>query len=124
MQRRPAALVDALQQAQRAEADRLVRERVAQVLHDVERHRHVQPRQENRKSKNTKPYPLKVCLVTDNDLDSMGDEVSIVYEGQTIKFCCAPCEKKFRQNPAKYLAKLAPKLSEKNKPAGLVRQKI
>jgi YHS domain-containing protein len=60
-----------------------------------------------------KPYPLKVCLVTDNDLDSMGDEISIVYEGQTIKFCCAPCEKKFRANPARYLAKLAPKVPDK-----------
>jgi YHS domain-containing protein len=60
-----------------------------------------------------KPYPLKTCLVTDNDLDSMGDEVSIVYEGQTIKFCCKPCEKKFRANPEKYLAKLAPKPAAK-----------
>ncbi len=60
-----------------------------------------------------KPYPLKVCLVTDNDLDSMGDETSIVYEGQLIKFCCAPCEKKFLKNPARYLAKLAPKPQEK-----------
>ncbi|MBL9198891.1 MAG: hypothetical protein JNL39_00235 [Opitutaceae bacterium] len=63
---------------------------------------------ESPKSKIAKPYPLKVCLVTDNDLDSMGDEVSIVFEGQVIKFCCAPCEKKFRANPARYLAKLAP----------------
>lgn len=68
---------------------------------------------ENPKSKITKPYPLKVCLVTDNDLDSMGDEVSIIYEGQVIKFCCAPCEKKFRANPARYLAKLAPKAGGK-----------
>lgn len=60
-----------------------------------------------------KPYPLKVCIVTDNDLDSMGDETSIVYEGQTIKFCCAPCEKKFLKNPARYLAKFAPKAPEK-----------
>ncbi len=56
-----------------------------------------------------KPYPLKTCIVTDNDLGSMGDEKVIVYEGQEIKFCCAPCEKKFRKNPAKYLEKLAPK---------------
>lgn len=59
-----------------------------------------------------KPYLLKVCLITDNDLDSMGDEVSIVYQGQTIKFCCQPCEKKFLRSPEKYLAKLA------TKPAG------
>jgi hypothetical protein len=55
-----------------------------------------------------KPYPLDICIVTDNDLGSMGDEKVIVYEGQTIKFCCAPCEAKFRKNPAKYLAKLTP----------------
>ena len=47
-------------------------------------------------------------LVTDNDLDSMGDESSLIYEGQTVKFCCPPCEKKFLKNPARYLAKLAP----------------
>ena len=57
----------------------------------------------------TKPYPLDVCIVTDNDLGSMGDAQVMVYEGQTIKFCCKPCEKKFLKNPAKYLEKLAPK---------------
>ncbi len=53
-----------------------------------------------------RPYPLKTCIVTDNALDSMGDEQSIVHEGRTIKFCCEPCVEKFRKNPAKYLAKL------------------
>ncbi|MEK0449585.1 MAG: hypothetical protein RL088_1853 [Verrucomicrobiota bacterium] len=53
-----------------------------------------------------KPYPLKTCIVTDNALDSMGDEQSIVHNGQTIKFCCEPCVEKFQKNPAKYLAKL------------------
>lgn len=53
-----------------------------------------------------KPYPLKTCIVTDNALDSMGDQQSIVHNGQTIKFCCAPCVEKFQKNPAKYLAKL------------------
>jgi hypothetical protein len=54
-----------------------------------------------------KPYPLKVCLVTGSDLDSMGDEISFVYQGQTIKICCKPCEKKFLRAPEKYFAKLA-----------------
>ena len=54
-----------------------------------------------------KPYALKVCLVTDSDLDSMGDEVTFVYQGQTIKICCKPCERKFLRSPEKYLAKLA-----------------
>ena len=53
-----------------------------------------------------KPYPLTTCIVTDNDLDSMGEQTSFVYEGQTIKVCCSPCIAKFKKNPAKYLKKL------------------
>lgn len=54
------------------------------------------------------PYPLDVCLVTGNDLGSMGDEQRIVHEGREIKFCCKPCETKFLKNPARYLKKLEP----------------
>lgn len=54
----------------------------------------------------TKPYPLKTCIVTDNDLGSMGEEQSFVYEGREIKLCCAPCRKKFDKAPAKFIAKL------------------
>ena len=54
----------------------------------------------------TKPYPLKVCIVTDNDLGSMGDEKMFIHEGQEIKICCSPCEKRFKKNPAKYLTNL------------------
>jgi hypothetical protein len=45
-----------------------------------------------------KAYPLKTCIVTDNDLDSMGDEQTIVHQGQVVG--------KFKKNPEKYLAKL------------------
>jgi hypothetical protein len=54
----------------------------------------------------TKAYPRQTCLVTDNDLGSMGDEQRIVYQGQELKFCCKPCVEKFKKNPAKYLQKL------------------
>jgi len=53
-----------------------------------------------------KPYPLKTCLVTDNELGSMGKVVTKVYDEQEIKFCCKPCVKKFEANPAKFLSKL------------------
>ncbi len=52
------------------------------------------------------PYPLEDCLVTDNQLGSMGDPVTIVYEGQEIKFCCDPCEEEFLAEPEKFLSKL------------------
>lgn len=53
-----------------------------------------------------KPYPFKVCVVSGNELGSMGKIVTKVYEGQEMKFCCKPCVKKFEANPARYLAKL------------------
>src|SRR5256885_15423035 len=46
MQRRAATLVDALQEAQRPEADRAVRKRMAEVLDDVERDRNMEPGQD------------------------------------------------------------------------------
>ena len=58
------------------------------------------------KAEAAKPYPLKNCIVSDNDLDSMGEQASFVYQGQTIKVCCKPCIAKFEKNPAKYLKKL------------------
>lgn len=58
---------------------------------------------------NPKPYPLKTCIVSDNDLDSMGEQASFVYQGQTIKVCCRPCIAKFEKNPAKYLKKIEAK---------------
>lgn len=60
-----------------------------------------------------KPYPLALCIVTDNDLGSMGDPRTFVYEGQEIKICCKPCEKKFLKTPEKYLTKLAPAEAKK-----------
>ncbi len=53
-----------------------------------------------------KPYPHTTCLVSGNDLDSMGGAVTKVYGNQEIKFCCNPCVKKFEANKAAYLAKL------------------
>lgn len=53
-----------------------------------------------------KSYPLKTCLVTDNELGSMGKVITKVYDDQQIKFCCKPCVAKFEKNQAKYLSKL------------------
>lgn len=53
-----------------------------------------------------KPYPLKYCVVTGNELGSMGKVITKVYGDQQIKFCCKPCVGKFEKNPKKYLAKL------------------
>jgi YHS domain-containing protein len=49
------------------------------------------------------PYPLDTCIVSGEELGSMGDPVRIVHEGQEIKFCCKACVAKFKEDPAKYL---------------------
>lgn len=49
------------------------------------------------------PYPSDDCIVTGNELGSMGDPIAMVHEGQEVKFCCAPCIKKFTNNPDKYM---------------------
>ena len=46
------------------------------------------------------------CIVTDNDLDSMGDKQSFVHKGKKIQVCCEPCIGKFKKNPEKYLKKI------------------
>jgi len=54
----------------------------------------------------TKPYPLDVCLVSGEELGSMGDAYVFVHKGQQIKMCCKKCLKKFNTNPDKYMSML------------------
>lgn len=56
-------------------------------------------------------YPLKTCVVSGEDLGSMGDPLVIWHqvEGQPdreVRLCCERCEGRFNSNPEKYLAKL------------------
>lgn len=54
----------------------------------------------------TQPYPLAVCLVSDEELGSMGDAYIFAYEGREIRLCCDHCEADFKKDPEKYLKKL------------------
>ncbi len=53
-----------------------------------------------------KAYPLATCIVSSEKLGEMGDPVSLVQDGQEVKFCCKGCVKAFKKDPAKYLKKL------------------
>jgi YHS domain-containing protein len=58
--------------------------------------------------KQIKEYSLKICLVSDNKLGSMGKVYRFVHEEkQEVLLCCKPCLKKFNKDPDKYLEKLA-----------------
>ncbi len=53
------------------------------------------------------PYPLATCVVSGEELGSMGDPVILDYEGQEVRLCCKGCVKKFHADPEQYLAILA-----------------
>ena len=58
------------------------------------------------KPKPSKPYPLKVCIVSGAKLGSMGKPVTIIHKGQDLKFCCKAGIKKFTKDPKTYLVNL------------------
>ena len=47
-------------------------------------------------------YPLKKCVVSDEDLGSMGKPVKVTYEGTDVYLCCKSCTKDFNKEPAKF----------------------
>jgi hypothetical protein len=56
-------------------------------------------------------YPMKKCLVSDEDLGSMGDATPYVYKqagkpDRVIFVCCEGCIDDFKVDPAKYMKKL------------------
>ncbi|MBK1882778.1 hypothetical protein JIN85_10150 [Luteolibacter pohnpeiensis] len=53
-----------------------------------------------------KPYPLTVCLVSGEEVGTMGTPPELVYKGQLIKFCCKHCLPDFKKDPEKFMAKL------------------
>ena len=52
------------------------------------------------------PYPMQTCVVAGSELGSMGKPISLVHEGREVKFCCPPCEPKFKEDPDKFLKKI------------------
>lgn len=51
-------------------------------------------------------YPLKKCVVSDEDLGSMGKPVKVSHEGTDVYLCCKSCIKKFNKEPAKFVAQV------------------
>ena len=66
-------------------------------------HDHEKP---EKTSSSNEGYPLKTCLVTDEELTSMGKPFVKVWNGTTIKLCCEGCMEDFEKEPKKFLAKL------------------
>lgn len=56
-------------------------------------------------------YPLTTCVVSDETLGGHGDYVTYTHKvagkpDRVVRFCCEGCIDDFKQEPAKFLAKL------------------
>ena len=49
------------------------------------------------------PYHLKICIVNGCKLGSMGNPITVVYNGPEILLRCKPSIKEFNADPAKFL---------------------
>lgn len=60
------------------------------------------------KATKAKPYPLKTCVVSGEEINDKGDMKPHVftYEGREIKLCCEGCLKDFKKDSAKYIKKI------------------
>ena len=56
----------------------------------------------------TYDYPLKVCVISGEELGSMGEPYVHDHNGTIVKFCCKPCIEEFNKDPESHLAKLKP----------------
>lgn len=58
--------------------------------------------------KKAKPYPLKTCVVSDEEISDKGSMKphTFINEGQEVKLCCKSCLKDFNKEPKKYLKKI------------------
>lgn len=51
-------------------------------------------------------YPLKTCVVSGEELGTMGESYILDYKGQEVRLCCQRCKAKFEKDPAKFLKKI------------------
>jgi hypothetical protein len=51
-------------------------------------------------------YPLEVCVVSGEELGTMGEPYVHVHGNREIKFCCRPCLKEFDRDPEGYVQKI------------------
>lgn len=56
-------------------------------------------------------YPLDTCAVSGEELGSMGEPFDYIHKedgkpDRLVRMCCDGCVKKFKKDPAKYLARI------------------
>ena len=67
--------------------------------------------------KKAKPYPLKTCIVSGEEINDKGDMKphAFVVEGLEVKLCCKSCLKDFNKDKAGYLKKIEAEAKKQKK---------
>ena len=63
----------------------------------------------------TDAYPLDHCIVSGQQLGSMGDPVVYNHNGREIQFCCQGCVRTFEKDPDNFLKKMDEAIIEAQK---------
>lgn len=71
-------------------------------------------------AKSKADYPLKTCVVSGDELGSMGKPFEYMHQAdgqpaRLVLFCCKMCVPKFKKDPAKYLKVLDDAIATKTK---------
>lgn len=58
-----------------------------------------------------KDYPLKTCVISKEDLGTMGEATDLIYRAEgapdrLVRFCCESCIKDFKKDPAAALKRI------------------
>lgn len=63
--------------------------------------------------KQQKPlYPMETCVVSGEELGSMGDPIELVHGTRLVRLCCKGCKGEFAKNRAEYLEKVNVRMIE------------
>lgn len=67
--------------------------------------------------KKAKPYPLKTCIVSSEEINDKGEMKPHVFvvEGQEVKLCCKSCLEDFNKDKACYLKKIEAEAKKQKK---------
>ena len=58
------------------------------------------------KTKPSANYPLKKCVVSGEELASMGEPAAYKWGDVEVQFCCEDCVEKFEKEPEKFIAQV------------------
>ena len=53
-----------------------------------------------------KTYPIKTCVVSGEELGSMGESLDMMYGHRLVRLCCKGCLRSYKKDPAATVAKI------------------